>query len=55
MTPELIALSIVLWSWLIALLLAPHMQKQLGPDSWPGRVFARLAGLFDRLLFRGRP
>ncbi|MFF1382748.1 hypothetical protein ACFVWT_04200 [Arthrobacter sp. NPDC058288] len=48
MTPELIALSIILWAWLIALLIAPHFERQLGPASWPGRAFAGLARLLER-------
>jgi hypothetical protein len=48
MTPELLALAIVLWAWFIGLMLAPYLGKQLGPDSWPGRAFAALARLIER-------
>ena len=48
LSPELIALSVVLWTWLIGMLIAPYFERQLGPASWPGRAFAGLAQLMER-------
>jgi len=46
MTPELIALSVSLWIWFIALLIAPHVQYD--PRSWPARTFNAIATGLER-------
>jgi hypothetical protein len=48
MSPELIALSISLWAWFIAVLIAPHFKDQVGPSSFLGRTFDGLSRLLER-------